>query len=164
MQLIQTQRPPHRTWTLPLAAALLGLALAAPAAQPPAASPGPAKATTNAAPAEPEPPKSVFINPASAQGGKDPFFPQSTRLHKAPDATAPTNLPPVVVELELKGISGAANRPLAIINNRTFEANEENVVSTPSGPVRVRCLEIKTDSVLVQTGGEQRILRLRRGS
>ena len=79
-----------------------------------------------------------------------------------------TNLQPTVavavtVDLKLNGISGTAARRLAIINNRTFEANEEGVVSTTSGPVRIRCLEIKDDSVLVQVGGEQRVLRLRPG-
>ena len=78
-----------------------------------------------------------------------------------------TNLQPtpaVTVELKLKGISGTLARRLAIINNRTFEANEEGAVSTASGPVRIRCLEIRADSVLVQIGGEQRILQLRPGS
>jgi hypothetical protein len=162
MRLMLTPCSPFRAWTLPLAAALLGLAFAAHAAQTPAASSGQAKATTNVAPAEPEPPKSAFINPSTPQEGKDPFFPQSTRLRKSPVvATATTNLPPVVVELELKGISGAANRRLAIINNRTFEANEEGAVSTTSGPVRITCKEIKDDSVRVLVNGQERTLRLR---
>jgi type II secretory pathway component PulC len=75
----------------------------------------------------------------------------------------PTVAVTVTVDLKLNGISGTAARRLAIINNRTFEANEEGAVSTPSGPVRIRCLEIKDDSVLVQIGGEQRVLRLRPG-
>ncbi|MGA2751962.1 MAG: hypothetical protein ABSG59_24630, partial [Verrucomicrobiota bacterium] len=78
-----------------------------------------------------------------------------------------TNLQPsasaVTVELKLNGISGTTGRRLAIINNRTFEANEEGVVSTTLGSVRIRCLEIKPNSVLVQIGGEQRVLRLRPG-
>lgn len=69
----------------------------------------------------------------------------------------------VSVELKLNGISGTTDHRLAIINNRTFEANEEGPVSTTLGPVRIRCLEIKPDSVLIQVGGEQRILRLRSG-
>ena len=52
------------------------------AAQTPAAAAAQAKAATNAAPAEPEPPKSVFVNPATPQEGRDPFFPQSTRRIK----------------------------------------------------------------------------------
>ncbi len=153
---------PFRAWPLPLAAALLGLAFATHAAQTPAASSGQAKAATNAAPAQPEPPKSVFITPSTPQEGKDPFFPQSTRLHKVPvvSSTA-TNRPVAVVELELKGISGPANRRLAIINNKTFEANEEGVVSTASGPVRITCKDINDDSVRVIVNGQERILSLR---
>jgi hypothetical protein len=148
-----------------LAAALLGVACASLAAQtnttPPAsASPAP----TNAAPALPEIPQSVFIIPASPQEGKDPFFPLSRRLYAS--VVVRTNVQPSVVsvELHLNGISGTADHRLAIINNRTFEANEEGAVPTASGPARIRCLEIKADSVLIQIGGEQRILRLRSGS
>ncbi len=54
-----------------------------------------------------------------------------------------------VVELELKGISGTANRRLAIINNKTFEANEEGVVSTAWAPARITCKDINNDSVRV---------------
>jgi hypothetical protein len=171
MRLMHALFSSRRAWTLLFAAALLGLVPAARAAQTPAAPPVPAKATpsapakaaTNAAPAEAELPKSVFNVPATAQEGRDPFFPQSTRLHKGPVAsTTTTNLPAVVVELELKGISGTASRPLAIINNQTFGANEEGVVSTASGPARIRCLEIKTDSVRVFVNGQERVLSLRR--
>jgi hypothetical protein len=149
---------------LPLTVALLGLAFAAGAAPAPAASAGQAKAATSAAPAEPEPPKSVFNNPANPQQGKDPFFPQSTRrLPAPPQVVSPgtTNQPVVVVDLDLKGISGAANRRLAIINNRTFEVGEEREVVSTSGHVRVTCKEIKDDSVRVLVNGQERILRLR---
>jgi hypothetical protein len=152
---------------LPLAAFLLCLAFSSLAAQTKTnAPPSPAPAPTNALPAQLEIPKSVFLIPTSPQQGKDPFFPRSMRLFTS-SVVVSTNPQPtavVIVELKLNGISGTSDRRLAIINNRTFEANEENVVSTASGPVRIRCLEIKSDSVLVQIGGEQRILRLRRGS
>ncbi len=72
-----------------------------------------------------------------------------------------TNEPVVVVDLDLKGISGAANRRLAIINNRTFEAGEEGEVASSSGHVRLTCKEIKDDSVRVIVNGQERTLRLR---
>ncbi len=75
MRLMLTLCFPFRAWPLPLAAALLGLAFATHAAQTPAASAGQAQTATNAAPAQPEPPKSVFINPSTPQEGKDPFLP-----------------------------------------------------------------------------------------
>ena len=161
---MQTSRPSPRAWTLPLTVALLGLAFAAGAAQSPAASAGRAKAPTKAAASDPEPPKSVFNNPANPQQGKDPFFPQSTRRLPAPPQVVShgaTNQPVVVADLELKGISGAANRRLAIINNRTFETGEEGEIASSSGQVRITCQEIKDDSVRVLVNGQERILRLR---
>ena len=159
--------PMLRPKPLLLAALLLWLAFPSLAAQTKTNSPpSPASAPTNALPAQLEIPKSVFLIPTTPQQGKDPFFPRSMRLFTS--AVVSTNLqqptPAVTVELKLKGISGTVARRLAIINNRTFEANEEGAVSTASGPVRIRCLEIRADSVLVQIGGEQRILQLRPGS
>ena len=158
--------PMLRPKPLLLAALLLWLAFPSLAAQTKTNSPpSPASAPTNALPAQLEIPKSVFLIPTTPQQGKDPFFPRSMRLFTS--VVVSTNLQPtpaVTVELKLKGISGTVARRLAIINNRTFEANEEGVVSTASGPVRIRCLEIRADSVLVQIGGEQRILQLRPGS
>ena len=158
--------PMLRPKPLLLAALLLWLAFPSLAAQTKTNSPpSPASAPTNALPARLEIPKSVFLVPTTPQQGKDPFFPRSMRLFTS--VVVSTNLQPtpaVTVELKLNGISGISPRRLAIINNRTFEANEEGIVSTASGPVRIRCLEIRADSVLVQIGGEQRSLQLRPGS
>lgn len=158
--------PMLRPKPLLLAALLLWLAFPSLAAQTKTNSPpSTASAPTNALPARLEIPKSVFLIPTTPQQGKDPFFPRSMRLFTS--AVVSTNLQPapaVTVELKLNGTSGTSARRLAMINNRTFEANEEGAVSTVSGLVRIRCLEIRADSVLVQIGGEQRILRLRPGS
>jgi hypothetical protein len=157
-----------RAWTLPLAAALLGLTFTARAAQTPPAAGDQAKATTNAAPAALELPKSVFIIPTTYAEGKDPFFPLSTRLNPPappPDTTKATHIPPnIVVQLDLKGISGALNRRLAIINNQTFGVGEEGEVAVNSGRVRIVCKEIKDNSVVVLVNGQERTLRLRPGS
>jgi len=167
MRLMPTSSPPLRAGTLPLAAALICLALASAAAptqtKTPAKPSGPPPAATNAAPAEPEIPKSVFIIPTTPQEGKDPFYPLSLRLFTSVTVT-PTNPPTVIaVELQLKALSGSADRRLAIINNHTFEPGEEGEVATNAGRVRIICLEIKDDSVVVLVGGERRILRLRSG-
>jgi hypothetical protein len=125
----------------------------------PAASTLRVSATTNAEPPTIEVPKSIFVVPATAQDGKDPFFPQSTRLRPAPPVigTTPT---PVVPELELKGISGTPNRRLAIINNRTFERGEEGDVLCNGNRVRVRCMEIESGCVRVTINGQAKVLRL----
>ena len=153
--------------TLPLAAALICLALTSSAAQTqtktPAKLSGPPPAATNATPAEPEIPKSAFIIPTTPQEGKDPFYPRSLRLFTSVNVT-PTNQPTAIaVELQLKALSGPADHRLAIINNHTFEPGEEGEVVTNAGRVRIICLEIKDDSVVVLVGGERRILRLRSG-
>jgi hypothetical protein len=165
MRLMPAPRQSLRAWTFPLAAALLGLTFSARAAQTPPDAAGKPKAATNAAPAELEIPKSVFIIPATSAEGKDPFFPLSTRLHPVAVVTTTTaNVAPAVVQLDLKGISGAIDRRFAIINNRTFAVGEEAELSVNSGRVRVVCKEIKDDSVVVLVNGQERILRLRPGS
>jgi hypothetical protein len=130
-----------------------------PAGPPAALSPVP----TNTAPAQPEIPKSVFLIPTSPLEGKDPFFPRSVRLFAS--SGAQTNLQPTAhyLELRLNGISGPLSRRLAIINNQTFAVNEEGEVPTNSGRARIRCLQIKDDSVVVQVGGKLRTLQLRHG-
>ena len=148
---------------LALAVALLGLAFACLAAQTQTNAPsGSASAATNALPLLPPIPQSVFIIPITPQEGKDPFFPRSMRLFS--DVVVKTNLQPaavVAVELKLNGISGTADRRLAIINNRTFGIGEEGEVVSNGGRVRIICKDIKADSVRVLVSGEERLLRLR---
>ncbi|HTD68765.1 MAG TPA: thioredoxin family protein, partial [Candidatus Limnocylindria bacterium] len=56
-------------------------------------------------------------------------------------------------ELKLTGLSGPANRRLAIVNNQTFAPGETARVKLHSGEVKVLCKEIGTKSVLVQVEG-----------
>ena len=78
----------------------------------------------------------------------------------------PTNqiAAPIVADLRLNGISGPPDHRLAIINNKTFDAGEEAEVNTNAGRLRIRCIEIQPDAVIIQIGGERRVLRLRPGS
>jgi len=163
MRLMPIPCPPLRAWTLLLAAVVLGLTLfATRAAQTPAAPSGHVRPAAAAAPAEPEPAKSVFRIPATPQEGRDPFFPQSTRTRRPVVVPTASNAAPVVIaELELKGISGPMGHRFAIINNRTFETGEEGEVSTNVGRVRLTCKEIKDDAVRVLLAGQERILTLR---
>ena len=145
--------------TAHIALALIAIAFASPAA------------TTNSAAVKPEatapivlppPPQSVFIIPKKPTEGKDPFFPNATRVYNSDSDLKPKPSPVVVVDLALKGISGTAAEPLAIINTTTFTTGEDNDVITSVGRMRVRCLEINmvNGTVLVQAGGERRELRL----
>lgn len=108
--------------------------------------------------------KSIFTIPANPKQGRDPFFPESQRFV----ATVPTtNAEPVSIvspsALVLQGISGGAERRLAIINGRTLAEGEETEVSVNGTRIRFRCLEIKADVVVVEIGTERRELRLRSG-
>lgn len=112
---------------------------------------------------EVELPKSVFVLPANPDEGRDPFFPNSTRPYATSTPAAPARPAAAPVSLVLKGFSGPVDRRLAIINNRTFEAGEEGDVVFPGGRIKVRCVEIRDESVVIEMGGERRELRLRRG-
>jgi len=114
-------------------------------------------ATQAASPGTAAIPKSSFSIPAKPQDGHDPFFPASDRLFAvktAPKAaTASTT-----AALVFNGKSGTQERPFAMINGYTFAAGEEALVNTSSGRVRVRCVEIKGGSVVVEVAGERREL------
>lgn len=123
-----------------------------------------AKVATEAAtpaPAETPLPRSVFVIPKSAKEGRDPFFPNSTRLFGEVATKTSTNAPVTKVDLVLKALAVSAEQRLATINNRTFEVGEEAELQTGRGRVRVRCLEIHEDSVVIEVGGERRTLRMR---
>ena len=125
-----------------LAAALLPMAivgLSALAAAPPAPS------------VQAEPPKSVFVLPDSPKEGRDPFFPNSIRPYQ--DRPAPGGAPELS-SLKLEGITRARGHVFVIINNVTFGVGDEADVKTPTGKVDVRCVQIKTDSVVVVAGGQ----------
>jgi hypothetical protein len=65
----------------------------------------------------------------------------------------------------LRGISGKANRRLALVNGQTLAVGEEAAIRTTDGVVRIRCLEIRDRSVVVAVEGEneRKELTLRSG-
>jgi hypothetical protein len=151
------------------AIAILSLSLTAALAQASAVSPQPSTSRTNAIGTElissNAVPVSVFVIPKNQQQGRDPFFPASTRLTVLNQSTnSSSDSVEIYVPLTLQGISGLANRRLAIINGRTLAENEEADIPTGSSRVRVRVIEIKTDSVIIQTSNTRRELRLRSGN
>jgi hypothetical protein len=60
---------------------------------------------------------------------------------------------PLPEGLQLKGISGTPNRRFAIINNQTFAEGEVQTVKLPGNPVVVRCIAVRTNSVLISVKG-----------
>lgn len=68
--------------------------------------------------------------------------------------------PPLPDKLTLKNISGLPSRRLVIINDRTLEVNERALLKLAATNVTIRCLEIRTNSVLLQfeaTGEKQEL-------
>lgn len=115
------------------------------------------KVETNAAPAQLEIPKSVFID--DLKQGIDPFFPKSTR--RQPKATA--NSKPGVAaqpqdplaEITLNGILGTGRRRIAAINNRPFEAGEVGEITLTGGKrIQIKCLRIDATSVEIAVDGQ----------
>ncbi len=107
-------------------------------------------------------PLSVFTIPHDPKEGRDPFFPNSARLATSNAGTnsAAASMANSIAFL-LQGISGTSDRRLAIINGRTFAAGEEGEITVGARRVNVRCVEIRADSVVIETGGSSRELHLR---
>jgi len=77
---------------------------------------------------------------------------------------APTFPPPKFNEVVLKGISGSKNNRLAMINNATLGLGETVRMKIGDAEVKVKCVEIRNDSVLVSVNGsEPREVRMRGG-
>jgi hypothetical protein len=125
-------------------------------AKPAAAKPAAAVATNNPAVVY----TSVFEDLMPPKG-RDPFFPNSHRRDPIPVvATRPDRPPAPASELVLKGIVGAPNHRLALVNNAILEVGEEDTVHVPGGHVRVKCLEIGEDYAVVRVEGEAQPKRL----
>jgi hypothetical protein len=106
-------------------------------------------------------PQSVFTIPSNFGEGRDPFYPNARYMFGTPQVVATRPIAPGADLLRLNGISGTMDRKLAIINFRTMAEGETNDVLTVSGHVRFRCVEIKSQSVVIEViGGERRELHL----
>ena len=110
-------------------------------------------------------PKSVFTIPASKTNGCDPFFPTSMRLWggPAPVQTAASAKPRATGLdcLVLKGLSGPEDNRLAMINGRTMARGEDAEINTDCGRLLVHCVDITSNSAVIEVSGERRELKLR---
>ena len=135
-------------------------------------------ATVNAAPTDKKPdakpaapaiepeapiPQSTFSIPATSGVARDPFYP--SRIIQAEVAKPATNAAAARVSslscLVLKGLSGTPSNPLAMVNGRTMGRGEDAEIVTDCGRLLVHCVDITTNSAIVEVGGERRELRLR---
>jgi hypothetical protein len=95
---------------------------------------------------------SVFVVPSNVHEGRDPFFPESGRVY---EANAPSGRKVEATSLVLKGFSGTPGHRYVIINNHTFAVGDEGDVLTASGRAHIRCLEIRSDAVVVEINGQR---------
>lgn len=109
--------------------------------------------------------KSVFTMPETKNDGRDPFFPNSTRLWglsmAAQQPVVKESKPSGVECLALKGLSGTPSNPLAMINGRTMAKGEDAEVTTDCGRLLVHCVDITTNAAVIEVSGERRELHLR---
>ena len=104
---------------------------------------------------------SEFSIPATVAAGRDPFFPARAILKSTASSTDPAA--PPTVNFVLQGVSGTKARRFALINGRTFGAEEEGEITVSKIKVRVRCISIEEDSCVIESGGRQQLLKLRPG-
>jgi|SRR5579872_892764 len=144
-----------------LALALLGFL---PAVHGAPATPSPASEGTNSTPAKLVISQSIFD--LATKPVKDPFFPLSTRT-PFPVVVVTNNAAPAIsaASFTLRGLSGQQNERLALINNRTIAVGEDAEVATPSGKIKIRCLEIKESSVVIRAENQPETIEvhLRKG-
>lgn len=97
------------------------------------------------------PPRSVFTQPNGPREGRDPFFPESSRVFDA--NTVSTHAAETATTLAIKGYSVVNGRPIVIINNHSFVVGDEGDVLSGSNRAHVRCLEIRPGTVVVEVNG-----------
>ena len=120
---------------------------------------GPAVGAAPANPAAKAPPAhSVFAVPTNAGEGRDPFFPESSRVFQL----AVINSKMVEINsLTVKGFYRDAKGALVIINNHTFAVGDEGDVKTSDGRVHIRCLEIRPNVVVIDINGQKHELNFK---
>lgn len=96
--------------------------------------------------------QSVFILPSNPGEGRDPFFPDSIRPYEKAAAANPKTAD--ITSLVCRGFSGTVAQRLVIINNHTFAVGDEGDVTTSTGHIHLRCVEIGTDAVVVEVSGQ----------
>ena len=103
----------------------------------------------------PAPAISAFVQPGNPREGRDPFYPESTRPYVTAVAT---NTVAPVAALTIRGFSGTSENRTVIINNHSFGVGDEGDVLTAAGRVHLRCLAIKSNSVVIEANHQRREL------
>ena len=122
-----------------------------------------------AAPATPVPakldiPQSVFACPNNPSEGRDPFFPDSTRVYGSNLASQRSG--PSLSDLTLKAVLGAPPRVFAIINNHAFAPGDQGDVTTKPGQrLHIHCTDVNPSNgtATVEANGASQVLHLSEG-
>ena len=117
--------------------------------------PKPAAGTTTNAVIQPA--KSVFTLPTAPKEGRDPFYPESTRIYETTMAVAKSAVA-TVTTLTVKGYSVVNGRPIVILNNHSFMTGDEGDVISANGRAHVRCIEIQPGAVVVEVNGTRQVI------
>ena len=114
----------------------------------PAKSADPADAVT-----KPVPVRSTFTMPKQFSEGRDPFFPESTRVFQAALLETPSRSKVDVNSLVVKGYSRDAKSAYVVINNHTFTVGDEGDVPTTGGRIHLKCVDVLPHAVVVEFNG-----------
>jgi acetolactate synthase small subunit len=91
------------------------------------------------------------------RAGKDPFFPnrrlQDDKATPQPHSTKPQ-------ELVLRGVTGSADRRVALINDLVFTKGETGKIKVGTNTFRIRVIDIREKSVIIDREGQPRPLEL----
>ena len=96
--------------------------------------------------------KSVFTQPKKFSEGRDPFYPESTRVFQAVMAENSSHAVEAT-SLTVKGYYRDAQGSYVIINNHTFTVGDEGDVLTPGGRVHIKCVDVLPSVVVIEYNG-----------
>jgi hypothetical protein len=103
-------------------------------------------------------PRSTFTQPNSPHEGRDPFYPESTRIFENIAAATP-HLEVSYTSLTVRGVTVVNGRTVVILNNHSFMAGDEGDVISGTSHVHVHCLEIRPGTVVVEVNGARHEIR-----
>jgi hypothetical protein len=105
--------------------------------------------------------QSVFIYPNNPSEGRDPFFPNSTRVYTSNPENQIRGAS--LTDLTLKSILGTPPRLFAIINNHTFAVGDDEDVITKVGQrLHIHCVDInaRAGTATVEANGMSEVLHI----
>ena len=96
--------------------------------------------------------RSTFTMPTKFSEGRDPFYPESTRVFQA--IMAETSSHTVEISsLAVKGYYRDAKGAFVIINNHTFTVGDEGDVLTAAGRIHLKCVDVLPSAVVIEFNG-----------